>query len=475
MKIFLLLVAALLAAALLGWLHAVQVDRAAQRDPDADAALPRGPLPPMRTTSTMAPDGAPPPLPPALARQDREPRVPMPEAPADTLLWEPHRDDPLALASVESGDLPGTPQPREIRQAALLAMRPDRTTPDAFWSTADPKQGAETEDESAEPTDAAQASAEEPLTASELLDSGRHFLAQHRWAEARNAFAQAVRVSDADFTVVAEAASAFCRDDRFEDAAALRDLLAAQGGALEHVSYVSAMILLSQGSVEEAKAEFEKSLQADPTMSEGHFQLGKLAQSEGDLQAAEKHLRNALFADPDYAETKYRLGVVLAAQGRHGEAEKLYRDILTAAPGDFPTIQKLGAALFSQRRYAEALVCYLALRAASPDNHDVINQIAVTLKRLGRTQEALDYFVQGLEIHPGSFVLRFNAACALVDLGNADDAIAALEALRTTHPQELARYISDSDFEPLKDRPEYVAIQEQLAAVYGTGAEAAAP
>lgn len=473
MKIFSLLVVALIVAALLGWLHALQVERAAGEPEAADAGPAR--VPPPRTTSVRAESDDDRPAPRVAAAEPGRPVPPlaMPGAPDDTLMWQPHRQDPLAMAAVGVSSLPAAGARGVEGDVSVLAGRPDRISPEAFWAPPPGRRG-DAEGTSAETAPGADA-ARETLTPAELTAAGRKHLDHGRWEEALGAFVEAARTSDNDLTVVVQGMSALCDAKRYEEAFRMRDAYLEDGGGPAHGRYLAGMIHLAKGEIDAAKEEFEQARVANPTLSEVHFQLGKIAQEEGDLETAEKHLRNALFADPSFAETKFRLGVVLAAQGRHAEAETLYREILGRSPGDFATVQKLGAALFSQRRYAEALVCYQALRAVAPDDPDVINQISVTLKRLGRNQDALDYLVQGLELHPDNFVLRFNAACVLSEMNRGDDALAALDALRRTHPRDLVRFIDDPDFAGLRDTPEFQDIRRRLLAAVGASGDPATP
>ncbi len=73
-------------------------------------------------------------------------------------------------------------------------------------------------------------------------------------------------------------------------------------------SYI-ANILLEEGDLERAKAEFLKILEKDDSSSDAHYGLGLILEKEGDLVKARSEWRRALKNDPSHEKTKEKLKV----------------------------------------------------------------------------------------------------------------------------------------------------------------------
>ena len=84
-----------------------------------------------------------------------------------------------------------------------------------------------------------------------------------------------------------------------EASAKASELRGASGGGGDATSlYNAGAIFVNQGKMVEAQAEFEKAIQADPTMAEAHYQLAMTLINQGKVGEAVKALEQYLSLNP---------------------------------------------------------------------------------------------------------------------------------------------------------------------------------
>jgi protein O-GlcNAc transferase len=143
---------------------------------------------------------------------------------------------------------------------------------------------------------------------------------------------------------------------------------------------------------ENALASFEKSFQANPTLSGLARETGKTHISLRNDAAAEAQLRRALAFDPNDVEAKYFLGAFLVQQGTPAEAIPLLESVQNARPDLWGTFYYLGKAQLAQGKPALALPLLRQAATRVPQDASVQYQLARTLQALGRKAEAAQAF-----------------------------------------------------------------------------------
>ncbi|MGW0970254.1 tetratricopeptide repeat protein [Streptomyces sp. NPDC002516] len=96
------------------------------------------------------------------------------------------------------------------------------------------------------------------------------------------------------------------------------------------------------GRLAEAEDAFRQALHRDPTNSSAHGSLGYVSWLQLDVAAAEASYRSALRADPAHSNAGFRLGLLLLDAGRTGEARTVLE---SARAGEVPRELLLAAAL----------------------------------------------------------------------------------------------------------------------------------
>lgn len=112
---------------------------------------------------------------------------------------------------------------------------------------------------------------------------------------------------------------------------------------------------LESSSGAEARDAYLRALEADPTFSEAHLNLGRLDHEAGELGRAEAHYRDAVRSAPDDPTPHFNLGVLLEDRARPEEAVFAYKQAIARDPDLADAHYNLGLLLESRGRRAEAM------------------------------------------------------------------------------------------------------------------------
>jgi tetratricopeptide (TPR) repeat protein len=97
-----------------------------------------------------------------------------------------------------------------------------------------------------------------------------------------------------------------------------------------------------------------------------------------------------------------------------------------------------------------------------PGNVDYYNYFSGILVMSGRYELATDLLQDALFNDPYNVILRFNLACALSLAGQLDAAVRNLQTLDRMGWDNLLFYLGDSDLDPLRSHPDFLAMENQL-------------
>ena len=190
----------------------------------------------------------------------------------------------------------------------------------------------------------------------------------------------------------------------------------------------------------------------------------------GRAEEAERSFQRAIAAEPDYAEAHFFYGRACVALGRKQEAVRLFRraaDLLPDDVGISSLLLTLYVAL-GMRREAEATAREALARcerelARQPDRAPAAFHGSGALAFLGERERALAWAKRALAIEPDSHQTLYNVACTYSLLGLYDEAVDLLEqAMPGASDHRIAWMRQDSDLEPLREHPRYLAFLERL-------------
>jgi tetratricopeptide (TPR) repeat protein len=168
-------------------------------------------------------------------------------------------------------------------------------------------------------------------------------------------------------------------------------LTADPGDVQVHINLISLFARLAEPA--KAQQHFEAAVALVPGRSDAWYNDGVLLFKQQNYAGAEKAFRKALEINPDYAEAHHNLGAIYEQQDRLDDAAKEFRKAIADRP-DYPLARyHLGRILVNGQRYDEAIQQFL--RALSPEDDQTtvyLYALAATYARSGDRAPALVYF-----------------------------------------------------------------------------------
>ena len=199
-----------------------------------------------------------------------------------------------------------------------------------------------------------------------------------------------------------------------------------------------AMLLHSQGRLDEADQRFQFVLAADSRNYEALYRLGLIRLQQGRFANAAELFRHALKVERRSAEAHQHLAVAVAGLERHKEAIRLYAAALAIKPDYAEAHNNLGHSLHILGRDDEARAHYEKALAIKPDYAEARNNLGVVLQILGRPVEAAAHYEAALTLRPNYVEACKNLGNVMAALNRQQDAVLHLEhalALRTDDAQ----------------------------------------
>jgi len=149
----------------------------------------------------------------------------------------------------------------------------------------------------------------------------------------------------------------------------------------DHENYGSA--LLKSGRLDEAIAQYQKTLQMRPNGSVAHNNLGGAFGREGRLAEAILQFQESVRIDPDNANVRNNLGNALLHGGRVDEAIPVLQKALEIKPDLITARNDLGDALARKRKLDEAIVQFQQALLYKPDFAEARNNLGNALLQKG--------------------------------------------------------------------------------------------
>lgn len=123
-----------------------------------------------------------------------------------------------------------------------------------------------------------------------------------------------------------------------EDAAAIYRKILEENPKIPGIHYRLGQIDLAiageSGPLDDAKTEFTKELEVDPSNASAEFVLGELARRSADWNTAIQHFSHATKLDAGFTEAFLALGMSLASAGKYVEAQSPLQSYVKMQPGD---------------------------------------------------------------------------------------------------------------------------------------------
>lgn len=180
--------------------------------------------------------------------------------------------------------------------------------------------------------------------------------------------------------------------------------------------------LAHQGKTAEAIEHYRAALRLKPELVEAHNNLGNALSDLGQVDEAIVHYEAALARRPDHADALNNYGVALAMKGRMPEAIARIERSLQLAPDKISAHCNLGNVYAMMGKHEEAVARYRRALALNPNDARTHNNIGNVLAQQGKLAEAVASYEQAIRLEAVNPEAHANLGFALGQLGRRDDA-----------------------------------------------------
>ncbi len=195
--------------------------------------------------------------------------------------------------------------------------------------------------------------------------------------------------------------------------------------------------LFEQGKLDEALAQFEIAVKAQPDYVEAHVSIAVILIEKGRLDEAVPHLQKALALDPDSWFAHANLGIILDRKGRHDEAIAHFAKTVELNPRHPTARANLGRALAQQGKLDEATIQFRAAVDLVPEDPASRLNLGNILLERGSEQEACMHFEIALEKNPRLLGARLGLGEAQTQRGEYAAAVAQFRSAQQIAPGDL--------------------------------------
>jgi tetratricopeptide (TPR) repeat protein len=223
----------------------------------------------------------------------------------------------------------------------------------------------------------------------------------------------------------------------------------------EDIRRAYAQVLMSQGKMQDARAQFEEVVKSDPQAPMSYVRLAQLDRQMGNFDDARKELEQARGLAPDNLEIPYQEAMLEDTLGNEAKAVSLLQDVLkkTEKPdGKYsPTeannraiyLQSLGTVYRHQEDYDKAIQTFQHIVALGGDQAPRGEALIVeTLQLDNQNRKAMQAADAALKKYPQNRELLMQRASLLGQEGRRDEAVTELEKMLTGNSDDRDIYLS---------------------------------
>jgi tetratricopeptide (TPR) repeat protein len=182
-------------------------------------------------------------------------------------------------------------------------------------------------------------------------------------------------------------------------------------------------IFLQKGQIEEAIAQYQKALKFNPTQYEALSNLGYCYLKTGRMDDAVFVYQKLIEIKPNFPQARNNLAVCLLQVGRTDDAIAQYQKAVELKPDSETYRCGLGNAYLQKGMVAEAMAQYKKALEINPDFPQAHAFLAYCLLQTGRTDDAIAEYRKAIELDPQSATYQSNLGNVLLQKGDVDSAI----------------------------------------------------
>jgi TolB-like protein/DNA-binding winged helix-turn-helix (wHTH) protein/Tfp pilus assembly protein PilF len=272
---------------------------------------------------------------------------------------------------------------------------------------------------------------------------------------------------------------------------------AAYAGLAGSYSILGSDVLPARVASSKAHLAASKALELDPTIAEGHAELGLVEfYYDWDWKQAEQEFRRAIELNPNYATAHQWYGYYLAAMSRfpealdeakkaqqidplslsinttlagryrdlhqYAEAIDLNRRTLEMDPNFMPAHIALGAAFEDEGIWPDAISEYQKAVALSQDNPIALSSLGSAYGHSGDREAARKVIARLQEASKHHYVSAFDMASVFAGVGDADTAFHWLEKAFDDRESQMAFLNITRRMDPLRSDPRFASLTKRM-------------
>lgn len=200
-----------------------------------------------------------------------------------------------------------------------------------------------------------------------------------------------------------------------------------------------------------------------PDMNAAQSTLGFIYTQRGQFDKAIQFLNAALRTDPFKADTYNTLAAVYIQKGEVRRAEELLHTSLQIRPDYVHAYINLAMLYLVTGRHRMAADYFERALEDMPEHPGIRNNLGACLLRIGQYREAQEHFQYLIDAHPEVPAFYFNMAITYAEQRDFEEALAWVQrGADYCSPMEFQRYMADSDFNELREQPEYKKLLETV-------------
>jgi protein O-GlcNAc transferase len=160
------------------------------------------------------------------------------------------------------------------------------------------------------------------------------------------------------------------------------------------------IILAKKSLHEEAKIQFNKTIQSYPDFPDAYYNLATILLNEKSYKESEDLLRKAIKLRKNYYEAMFNLGNVLRLTNRNYQAINFYLECKKIRSDDFELYNVLALSYLKQKKYDFAIKFFNQAISLKPDSYEIYNNLALAHHEIGDNETAIRLLNQAININP---------------------------------------------------------------------------
>jgi adenylate cyclase len=240
---------------------------------------------------------------------------------------------------------------------------------------------------------------------------------------------------------------------------------------------------VSGASVERAVEAARRAIELAPGLAEAHAAMAE-ALGRGpslDLTAGETFIDTALKLDPDCYDAHHYAGYLYLAQARYDDAVAHFERAIALDPRAYrpagmvvQAYQAIGDAENVKAAARRSLARCEAILAVEPDHGGALGFLTSALAELGEADRARQWTRWAVLFDPDNLRLRYNLACGLVTLGDAEGACDLLDVVIDNVSGGWLGWLEvDNSLDSIRDHPRFIALIVRARAARKAGGQTA--